>query len=543
MANKFKYFGVMLDVSRNSVIKVDAFKWYLPLLKKMGYNCVFLYSEDTYYVENEPYFGYMRGRYSEEDMRELDAYATSIGVEIIPCIQALAHLNGTIRWGQIPVDTDDIMLTDDERTYEMIDRMFASLSKNFKTRKIHVGMDEAYMLGRGKHLDIHGYEPISTIMKRHLDRVTELAKKHGYEEIFLWSDMYMRAFNNGGYYIFDYKKVPQDVVDSVTDGVIPVYWDYYHDDEHIYDVNFDAHRQLAKNTWFAGGAWSWGGMMPHNAYSLLTMKPAIRSAIKNKVKNVFITMWGDDGGECSRAAMLPSLFAISEFAKGNEDMELIKTKFKKLIGIEFDDFMLLDAPNDINGSSVDFRAPVNPSKYMLFSDYFNGFLDITVAGGEREKYEELAKKLYAVAQKTRKFGYLFNTAAKLCDALAVKFELGVKTRAAYQRGDKEALLHLAQNEYVEVEKLIKAYATAYEKQWHYENHPSGFDVQDIRIGAILRRTQTCRRRLLDYVNGKIDSIPELEEKLLLYEGKEGCSVYCNRAQHYMSTNLITFGIV
>ena len=38
MANKFKYFGVMLDVSRNAVIKLDTFKWYLPLLKKMGYN-------------------------------------------------------------------------------------------------------------------------------------------------------------------------------------------------------------------------------------------------------------------------------------------------------------------------------------------------------------------------------------------------------------------------------------------------------------------------------------------------------------------------
>ena len=201
MANKFKYFGVMIDVSRNSVMKVDTLKWYLPLLKKMGYNCVFLYSEDTYHVDNEPYFGYMRGKYSEEDMREMDEFASSIGIEIVPCIQTLAHLNGTLRWRQIPIDTDDIMLTDDDRTYEMIDRMFASLSKNFKSRKIHVGMDEAYMLGRGKHLDIHGYEPISTLMKRHLDKVTEIAKKNGYEEVMLWSDMYLRAFNDGQYYL------------------------------------------------------------------------------------------------------------------------------------------------------------------------------------------------------------------------------------------------------------------------------------------------------------------------------------------------------
>ena len=540
MANKFKYFGVMVDVSRNAVMTVDTFKWYLPILKKMGYNCVFLYSEDTYYVEGEPYFGYMRGRYTEEEMQQLDSFANSIGVEIIPCVQALAHINATLRWQQIPIDTDDIMLVDDERTYEVIDRMFASLSKNFKTRKIHVGMDEAYMLGRGKHLDIHGYQPISEIMKRHLDRVCEIAKKYGYEDVMLWSDMYLRAFNGGDYFLNDFKKVPKEIVDAIPEGVIPVYWDYYHHEEREYDIHFDAHKQMSKNTWFGGGTWSWGGFMPHNAYGMATMQPGIRSAIKNKIKNAFITMWGDDGAECSKVAMIPSLFAIAEFARGNEDMDSIKAKFKRQIGIDFDDFMLLDAPNDINGTSVEYKSPVNPSKYMLFSDYFNGFLDVTVIGGEGEKYRELAKKLYAVAKKTRKYGYLFKTAAKLCDALTVKFELGYKTRAAYKSGDKEELRRLAENDYKEAEKLIRAYASTFEEQWFYENKPCGFDVQDIRLGAIIQRTIACRRRILNYVNGKIDSIPELEEELIPYRTFEKRSIYCNDAKYYMTTNSLAF---
>ena len=540
MANKFKYFGVMLDVSRNAVMTVETMKWYLPLLKKMGYNCVFLYSEDTYAVEGEPYFGYMRGRYTEAEMLEMDEFATSIGMEIIPCVQALAHVNGTLRWLHVNVDTDDIMLVDDDRTYELIDHMFASLSKCFKTRKIHVGMDEAYMLGRGKHLDIHGYEPISSIMKRHLDRVCEIAKKHGYEDVMLWSDMYMRAFNNGNYYLTDYTKVPKDVIEAVPENVIPVYWDYYHKEERIYDIHFDAHKQMSKNTWFGGGTWSWGGFMPHNDYGMMTMLPGIRSAVKNKVKNAFITMWGDDGAECSKVAMLPSLFAISEFAKGNEDMDLIKAKFKKSFGISFDDFMLLDALNDINGTSREYNAPVNPSKYMLFSDYFNGFLDVTVVGGEGEKYRELAPKLWAVAKKTRKFGYLFKTAAALADALAVKFELGYKTRLAYQAGDKDELRRLAENDYKEAEKLIRAYLRVFEEQWFYENKPCGFDVQDIRLGATIQRTISCRRRLLDYVNGKIDSIPELDEELLPYRTFEKRSIYCNEAKYYLTTNSISF---
>ena len=70
MANfKFKTLGVMVDMSRNSVMSVEGLKRYLPLLKKMGYNCVMLYTEDTYKVDGEPYFGYMRGRYTKDEMK------------------------------------------------------------------------------------------------------------------------------------------------------------------------------------------------------------------------------------------------------------------------------------------------------------------------------------------------------------------------------------------------------------------------------------------------------------------------------------------
>ena len=97
----------------------------------MGYNSVMLYTEDTYEVEGEPFFGYMRGRYSIAEMQELDEYAANMGIELIPCIQTLAHLNQALRWGTIPVDCNDIMLTDDEKVYDLIDRMFRNIIKDW----------------------------------------------------------------------------------------------------------------------------------------------------------------------------------------------------------------------------------------------------------------------------------------------------------------------------------------------------------------------------------------------------------------------------
>ena len=91
MAKKYERLCVMIDMSRNAVMNVKALKEYLVILKKMGYNSVMLYTEDTYEVEGEPFFGYMRGRYSVAEMQELDEYANSLGIELIPCIQTLAH--------------------------------------------------------------------------------------------------------------------------------------------------------------------------------------------------------------------------------------------------------------------------------------------------------------------------------------------------------------------------------------------------------------------------------------------------------------------
>ena len=58
----FDSFGVMIDCSRNAVPSVAGLKRFFQMLSGMGYNCAMLYTEDTYEVKDEPYFGYKRGR-------------------------------------------------------------------------------------------------------------------------------------------------------------------------------------------------------------------------------------------------------------------------------------------------------------------------------------------------------------------------------------------------------------------------------------------------------------------------------------------------
>lgn len=533
---KFESLGVMIDMSRDAVMSLDGLKRYLPLLAKMGYTTIFLYTEDTYEVEGEPYFGYMRGRYSTEEMKELDELALSYGIEIIPCIQTLAHLSTIGRWGKFPMDTRDILLANWDRTYELIDKMFSTLSKCFKTRRLHVGMDEAHDLGRGTYLTKFGYEPVSEIMKKHLSRVVEIANKYGYD-LMIWSDMFFRPWN-GGKYSIPKTTVPKEYIEAMPECVIPVYWDYYSMDEQVYSDMMENHKQLSKNTWFAGGCWTWGGFLPNNVFSLKTMIPAINAAKKQGIKHVFFTMWGDCGGECSKFSVLPALFYLSQYAKGVSDEGKIKAKFESTFGIPFDDFIKLDYPNNFMPGLTKATNPKNPTKYMLYSDYFVGHADYTVCEeGGYEHFKKCEDDLSAVARKSRKYGYLFDSAAKLCGVLKYKYDLGVKTRKAYKSADKEALMRLAENEYTEILKILPQFAKAFEKQWMLDNKPFGFEVHDIRLGGLIKRTDSCKRRIIDYCQGKIDSIPELEVDILPFV-EEKRSIYLNGYTQIATSNIL-----
>lgn len=39
-------------------------------------------------------------------------------------------------------------------------------------------------------------------------------------------------------------------------------------------------------------------------------------------------------------------------------------------------------------------------------------------------------------------------------------------------------------------------------------------MQDLRLGGLVRRFRSCREQLIDYLNGKIDDITELDEDVL-----------------------------
>ena len=509
----YRYFGILIDCSCNGVMKVAQVKHLIDVMEKMGYNLLELCTDDTYKIEGEPYFGYLRGGYSKEEIKEMDAYAKAHGVELVPCIQTLAHFTNLVKLPHYAdiVDVSNILLVDEPKTYELIEKMFSTLAECYTTRTVNIGMDEAHMLGLGKYLQRHGLVDRQELLLRHLRKVLEIANKYGFKP-HMWSDMFFRLANRGEYEVKN--GIPKEVMDKVPEEVGLSYWDYYSFDEAHYDEMFRAHKQFNREIWFAGGAWTWNSFAPNNLLSLKTMKPAIKQVRKHGIENVLITMWGDDGHDCSFFSVLPSLYAIRKYGDGIFDEKEIAEGFEKTFGIAFDDMMRLDLPNKtkFNPEMTETR---NACKCLLYNDCFLGWKDHPLEKEMPIEYGAYAKELYELAKRGGEYAYLFENLANLCSVLEYKAELGVYTRRAYKAGDKESLRALLPK-YEESARRVKIFHKSMKEIWMRDNKPFGWEVQEIRFGGLYSRILDCKERIEEYLDGKVENIPELEEEILPY---------------------------
>ena len=142
----FESTGVMFDCSRNAVLTPDSLRFFLRKMALMGLNLGMMYTEDTYEVPEQPFFGYKRGRYTYDELKAIDDYAFLFGIELIPCIQTLGHLDRVMHWPAYygVRENSAIIEPDREESYTILEQLIRAASAPYRSRRIHLGMDEAF---------------------------------------------------------------------------------------------------------------------------------------------------------------------------------------------------------------------------------------------------------------------------------------------------------------------------------------------------------------------------------------------------------------
>lgn len=539
-----KRIGIMRDCARNAVLSVKGAKDLAVVAALTGYNYLELYVEDLMEIEKYPYLGQARGRYKGAEIREIREYAEAFGIELVPCIQTLAHLPAIFLWDAFEDihDRDDILLADEEKTYEFLDAVLDFCEKNFTSRRINIGMDEAYDMFLGKYLDKHGYVANrAEVFIRHLNRVLELCRKHGFKPA-MWSDMIFKAALGGrnpeAYADLEGKNFDPEFVKNFPKDVTIIYWDYYNYDKKSYDVNFKRHYSITDNVSFAGGVLTWVGFAPLSTLAEKATEAAVKSGIQNGCEDYLFTAWGDLGGETSTFAALSSFAYAAERLYGEKGSltKKLNARLTALFGNSYTDFKNtenLNKPFKTGKSELkgrDKKELTNVAKYALYNDPLLGKADMHVTEEMTEEYKKCAREMRRAARKGGVFSCVFETLYRLADLLAVRANLGRDIYAAYNKGDTERLNEIAEKRIPAVIRKLNAFYEAHRTQWLKENKSFGFEVSDIRLGGLLMRLKQARRKIKEYLAGEITAIEELEQKRLplatnLKEGDAICNQY------------------
>jgi hypothetical protein len=504
--------GVMLDCCRNAVLTVEQVKKWLRRMVLLGYNWVMLYTKDTYELDGEDFFGYLRGRYTADELMEIDSYAQKLGIRMVGCIQALGHLEPTLRWPAYfeVKDTPSVLLTTELKSYELIGKMLDFYSSAYKSRRIHIGMDETHDLGRGRYMDFNGYRNAYEIYNEHLNKVAGMCRERGLEPM-IWSDMFFRLGCISRSYYDPETVIPESVKNNIPQSVQLTYWDYYHDNEEFYCDWIKRHRDLGFEPVMASAIWTWPVFWYDHDQSVKTVTPCVKACLKEHVKEIFFTMWGDDGAYCDWDSAQAGLCHAAELIYNNgmePDIEKLKKRFRGVCKSDYVthvDVAGINPPpeKDVVSSGILWDDPL----LGIYWKYLRGRGDVSLVELENN-YRNISDRFINCEDNA---AGSVKHAATIAGVLALKLQAARLLYEVYfsENGGKDYSKVIATAE--ETLNAIERLKESYRRFWYERYKTFGFEVMQIRLGGLSERFKELITRLQDLVSGRIKSIPELEE--------------------------------
>ena len=508
----------MIDAARCGVPKISTVKSLLDYLAVMGYNMMMLYTEDLVELEGYPYFGYMRGRYTVADLREIDDYAYEYGIEVIPCLECYGHMGKYLIWPEAgPIrDTSEVLLAREEKTFEFVEKLISTVCGALRSKRIHIGMDEAWDMGRGAFLTKHGYVPPFDIFNEFMERLMAITDKYGLR-VMMWSDMYFRIANGNiyGYYEED-TVVPDSVKAKIPENVELVFW-HYGEKPWCDDYMLKKHNELDRHVIFAGGNWGWIGHFPEHNYMRETSRFSLDACRNNNVREAMLTIWCNDNAECDPFANLYSLSYFAELCYNPSCTEEdFKARFNACTGADADLFYKMSYYHNDFEKNLEYEEYSNRflGKPLFWQDIMEGLYDTHLFEKKMSDHYEYAAKVFEGKDTDKKWGYLYDYAYRTMDYLATKTFIAENLVPAYKSGDREMLKLIANEKLPELKAKCEAVHKAHKTAWLRNNKVIGWQNMDIRYAGVGARCDTASLLINAYLAGEDSVIEELEEPRL-----------------------------
>jgi len=276
----FRDRGLMLDVSRGKVPRRETLGELVELCSRLRLNVLMLYVEHPFAFRRHPEIGAGASPLDAETILWLDAKAHDHGVELVPCLQSLGHMERLLsleryvglaeserRWSISPVLPD---------THRLLADLYDEFLPLFRSRRFNANCDEPFDLGRGRSAVRAARRGRGAVFVEHVEKLRRLAARHG-KQLMIWADFAHQH--------------PEQIPDLPRDVVLLDWW---------YEAEFDADRigRLRRHgfeAWACPGTSSWNCLFPRVGNAERNVSRWADAGRRHGARGLLDTDWGDFG--------------------------------------------------------------------------------------------------------------------------------------------------------------------------------------------------------------------------------------------------------
>lgn len=284
--------GVMLDVSRCKVPKMETLYGLIDWFASMKMNQVQLYMEHTFAFSAHEKIWYDASPFSAEEIIMLDAYCAERFVELVPNFNSFGHFERWLRHdeykhlAECPDGFENpwggrsgygTTLKPDKESLKLLDLLYAEFLPNFSSKQFNVGCDETWELGKGWSKKLCEKKGNTRVYLDFLLKIDELTRKHGRRMMF-WGDIILHN---------------PELIKELPKDIVALNWGY--EATHPYNKQAKSFAEAGVPFYVCPGTSSWNSLTGRTNNCLQNLKNASKNGSKFGAEGYLNTDWGDGG--------------------------------------------------------------------------------------------------------------------------------------------------------------------------------------------------------------------------------------------------------
>lgn len=306
-APSFAHRGVMLDVSRDRVPTMAHLKHTVDLLAGLKINQLQLYTEHTFAYAGHEAAWRDSSPITPAEARELDAYCSARGVELVPnqnCFGHLAHwlkLPRYLHLAEIEGDGSWMFLFFERRgpfslcptnpeSERFVDDLLSQLVPNFGSSMVNIGCDETFDVGHGRS---KAWVEARAAERGGTDMAKDRARVELYFEFVSKIAAVCRRLGRRPMMWGDIAVSHPERLNLMPDGMIGLAWWYEPTDR--FTAWVESLREHGHEAWVCPGTSSWRSFTGRTHERRGNIADAAEQGLKSGATGLLTCDWGDLG--------------------------------------------------------------------------------------------------------------------------------------------------------------------------------------------------------------------------------------------------------